>query len=324
MDKIEFFLQENKIPFKKDRELQKITRKNSKVILSTYATPKTTETFEDLIKFCLSNNLNFHVVGQMWNTYFKDSFKCDILISTTRLNNYHEKENSLICQPGCSLPIIAKWAMDNLVADFECFSGIPSTIGGAAINNAGSVHSEMSKVVKSVTIITANQKKAKLSNAELGYKSRNSKIKNGEIKCYVVEVELDISQKDTKENIEKKYESYQEYRKKNIDGNNKSLGSVFVSSSLKPLYQKYKLNLLVKAAFFRFGSLFVSDNIKLQEMNTYLTFLFLGHPGMAKHCDSFNRFVWKEHTTEEDYFKYINLIKKLSGNTAVLENQIKE
>ena len=53
-------------------------------------------------------------------------------------------------------------------------------------------------------------------------------------------------------------------------------------------------------------------------------FLFLGYPKMAQHCDSFNRFVWKENTTENDYFEYINLIKKLSGYQAILENQIKE
>lgn len=324
MNKIEHFLQVNNIPFKQNHNLQKITRKNSKVILSCYATPKTTESFENLIRFCLSNNFNFHVVGQMWNTYFKDTFECDILISTLRLNKYLEKNNSLICQPGCSLPIISKWAMDNLVADYECFSGIPATVAGAAINNAGSMNSEMSKVVKSLTVITMDKKKIKLLNSDLGYKSRYSKIKSGELNCYVVEVELDISAKDTKESIDMKYAFYQDYRVKNIDGINKSLGSVFVSSSLRPLYKRFKYNLYVKTLFYRLGSLFVSDNSKRQQMNTYLTFLFLGRPKMAQHCDSFNRFVWKENTTENDYFNYINLIKKLSRNTAVLENQIKE
>jgi len=223
MNEIENFLEVNSIPFKKNHNLQRITRKNSKVVLDCYATPKTTESFEALLYFCLSNKLNFHVVGQMWNTYFKDSFKCDILISTTRLNKYYEKEDSLICQAGSSLPVISKWAMSNLVSNYECFSGIPSTVAGAAINNAGSVHSVMSNIVKSLTVITADQKKIKLLNSDLGYKPRESKIKNGEINCYVIEVELDISHKDTKESIESKYESYQEFRKKNIDGPNKSL-----------------------------------------------------------------------------------------------------
>ena len=324
MNEIKEFLETNKIPFKKDYPLQKITRKNTKVILSFYGTPKTSESFEDLIRFCLSNNLKFEVVGQIWNTYIKDSFKADILISTVKLNKFIQKDDLLICQPGCSLPLIGNWGVENLIKDFEGFTGIPATIGGAAINNAGSSKSLISNILFSLTIITEEQKKVILTNADLGYKTRQSKIKNGEVKGYVIEVILDISLKDTKENIDLKYKNYEKYRINNIDGRNKSLGSTFISTTLKPIYKRYKFNFICKAIVFRFIKLFVSGIDKRKELNNKLIFLFLGYPKMANHCDSFNRFVWKENTTEKDYFNYINLIAKLSKGQAVLENQIKE
>ena len=324
MIEIKEFLEINKIPFKKNIELKKITRKNSKVILSLYSTPKTTESFEQLIEYCLTKKIKFEVVGQMWNTYFRDSFKCDILISTIKLNKFIEKDNLLICETGCSLPVIANWAKKNLIKDFEGFSGIPATVGGAAINNAGSSNSEMSKVVKTVTVITEDNKKLTFSNSDLDYKTRQSKIKIGDIKAYVIQVSLDISSKDSKENIELNYKKYQEYRVKNIDGRNKSLGSVFVSTTLRPIYKRYKLNFICKAIVFRFLKIFISDITNRKDLNTRLIFLFLGYPRMAQHCDSFNRFVWKKNTSENDYFQYIYLMKKLSRNKAVLENQIKE
>ena len=102
----------------------------------------------------------------------------------------------LICQAGCSLPVISNWAKENLIKNYEGFSGIPATVGGAAINNAGSSNSEMAKIVKAVTVITENKKKLILTNSDLDFKTRQSKIKTGDIKAYIIEVSLDISKKD--------------------------------------------------------------------------------------------------------------------------------
>lgn len=57
---------------------------------------------------------------------------------------------------------------------------------------------------------------------------------------------------------------------------------------------------------------------------TFLDFLFLGKPSLAKHCDSLNRFCWKKDTKEEDFMEYLNYMQKLAGNQLKLEIEIRK
>lgn len=59
----------------------------------------------------------------------------------------------------------------------EFATGIPGTVGGAIINNAGAYKSDMGYIVKQVTVITPDLKIKELSNSEMEFHYRTSYLK---------------------------------------------------------------------------------------------------------------------------------------------------
>jgi UDP-N-acetylmuramate dehydrogenase len=230
--------------------------------------------------------------------------------------------DSLICSYGCNLTKVSRYCISNGIAGYEGFIGIPGTIGAAAINNSGAFSSEMSKVVKYLEVLNSENQIKRLNPEESNYKTRSSILKDGSLKAFVLRVALDISQKEEISVLESKAEEIKKLRQNTIDGKRKSLGSVFVSTSLRSIFDQHKLQALIKRICFApFKIIFT--NQKLQQINTFLDFLFLGIPKFAKHCDSLNRFCWEKETTENDFLDYINSMQKLANNQLKLEIDIK-
>lgn len=57
---------------------------------------------------------------------------------------------------GCSLANLLKWCLDQGLSGLEFAAGIPGTVGGALVMNAGAWGSEISQVVTSVTVMDEN------------------------------------------------------------------------------------------------------------------------------------------------------------------------
>ncbi|OQB14529.1 MAG: UDP-N-acetylenolpyruvoylglucosamine reductase [Firmicutes bacterium ADurb.Bin193] len=64
--------------------------------------------------------------------------------------------NILTCQSGALLSSIASYALKNSLGGFEFASGIPGTVGGAVVMNAGAYDGEMKDVVISTVYIDEN------------------------------------------------------------------------------------------------------------------------------------------------------------------------
>jgi UDP-N-acetylmuramate dehydrogenase len=78
---------------------------------------------------------------------------------------------------------IAAFARDNSLAGFEFAAGIPGTIGGAMIMNAGAYDGEMKMITRTVTVLTPDGEIRILDNGAMDFGYRHSAIKG---KDYVV------------------------------------------------------------------------------------------------------------------------------------------
>jgi len=83
---------------------------------------------------------------------------------------------------GSAVPdaILARKAADAGIAGLEFYAGIPGTIGGAVIMNAGCYGSETVNVVKSVRVMDRVGQVRELSVDELHYTYRHSALQDGE------------------------------------------------------------------------------------------------------------------------------------------------
>ena len=280
------FLKNNQIPYKENIPLSEFTGMNQMGILPLIVYPKTIEQLKITYLKIINSKLSFDILGGVTNTYLSNNYQRDIIIVTTKLKGIKKSDETIWVECGYSLTKIARELSSEGITGYEGFIGIPGTIGAAAINNSGAFNTTISNVVKKVKILTPQGNFIDLNNTELKYTSRNSVLKKNLEKGIVLCVELDITDKDNIENIQTKIKAINTFRKNYIDGKHKSLGSIFVSSTLKEIGKRHKLAIFTKKIINQPFKLFIHNN----QFNTFLDFLFLGKPSLAKHCDSLNRF----------------------------------
>ena len=76
------------------------------------------------------------------------------------------------------------WRPEELLcAGFEFAGGIPGTLGGAVVMNAGAYGGEMKDVLKEVTVMTGDGEIRVIPASELEMGYRTSIIKNSRLSC---------------------------------------------------------------------------------------------------------------------------------------------
>lgn len=302
------FLKNNQIPYKEHIPLSEFTGMNQMGILPLIVYPKKIKQLKTIYLKIINSKLSFDILGGITNTYLSNNYQRDIIIVTTKLKGIEKSDETIWVECGYSLTKIARKLSSEGITGYEGFIGIPGTIGAAAINNSGAFNSSISNVVKKVRLLTPQGHTIDLNNTELKYTTRNSVLKKNLEKGIVLCVELDITNKDTIENIQTKIKTVNTFRKSYIDGKHKSLGSIFVSSTLREIGKRHKLAIFTKRIINQPFKLFIHNN----RFNTFLDFLFLGKPSLAKHCDSLNRFCWKKRHQRRRFYGILKLYAKIS------------
>lgn len=78
---------------------------------------------------------------------------------------------------GAKLSAIAKVAKEHSLTGFEFAAGIPGTLGGALVMNAGAYDGEMKQVVRRVTVMAKDGNIMELSNEDMEFSYRSSILK---------------------------------------------------------------------------------------------------------------------------------------------------
>ena len=152
-------------------------------IADVVASPENENELVDMISICKNNNYKFNVIGNGSNILFKDGTYKGVLITTRNLKSVEVKDNILICLCGAPMPFVSHIALRNNLAGLEKLSGIPGTIGGAIIMNAGAYGSEIKDVLTSVTVLDKGCNIKEISPEELDLSYRYSNVKE---KGYII------------------------------------------------------------------------------------------------------------------------------------------
>lgn len=310
------------IPYRENVLLSQFTGMNLRGMIPTIAYPRTCAQMVALCRYVFANNLSYEILGNVTNTYLCENFSRDIVICTNKLKEVEIKEDGTVTvESGYNLSKLSKQMVDKGYAGFEGLVGIPGTVGAAVINNSGAFGCDMEGVVKECLCLSMNTGNLIVfTNEQLGFTYRNSLLKGKKDFC-VLSVTFKQSHSlflpDESNAI---LQSNLNSRHNFIDGRRKSLGTVFVSQTMVELYKRHRIALLLwKILNFPNKLLFNRKDLAL-----YLQFLCLGHPELARHCDSIGRFCWDLETSEKDFFHYLDTMKSLSGGKLKLEIEIKE
>ena len=131
------------------------------------------------LKTIISNSeqINYYVLGVGSNLLVRDGGFDGLIIKLGKNFNKIKISNDTLSVGAGVLDVnLAKFALKNSIKDYEFFSGIPGTIGGAIKMNAGCYGSQTADNLKRILVINNSGKIKYLSKDQLGLKYRSSNL----------------------------------------------------------------------------------------------------------------------------------------------------
>lgn len=167
----------------------------------------------------------FFVLGNGSNLLVNDSgYRGVILQIGQKMSDIAVEGNRIVAKAGASLAQAARAALTHGLTGLEFAAGIPGTVGGGVVMNAGAYGGEMSQVVDQVRVVNRDGEVMELDNETMEFGYRNSAIKTGGFT--VTEVTFLLKPGDRKE-IGARMEDLAERRKSRQPLEYPSAGSTF-------------------------------------------------------------------------------------------------
>lgn len=131
----------------------------------------------NIISLCHAHHIPWMVIGNGSNLLVGDKGIPGMVIELGKESAQVTVEGNEVCaQAGALLSLAARKAADAALTGMEFASGIPGSVGGAVVMNAGAYGGEMKQIVKSATVLTAEGRERVLSPQELDFGYRHSSI----------------------------------------------------------------------------------------------------------------------------------------------------
>ncbi len=122
-------------------------------------------------------------------------------------------QEALVCaESGTALPRLAKYCAEKSLSGLEWAVGVPGTLGGAVVNNAGAYGQAIGNALIRAELLLADGSRTWQPVDWFRYGYRSSRIKRGDISAVVLQVELQLSPAPFAE-IAARIQAYTERRK---------------------------------------------------------------------------------------------------------------
>lgn len=180
---------------------------------------------EKIIPYLKEVETPYFILGNGSNLLVSDKGYEGVIIQIgSKMNGISVEGACIRAGAGALLTQVARYAQENGLTGLEFASGIPGTIGGGVVMNAGAYDGEMKQVVKQVTVINEQGEILALDKETMEFGYRTSIIKNRPFIVLEVLAEL---QPGNKEDILEKMEEFSRRRKEKQPLEFASAGSTF-------------------------------------------------------------------------------------------------
>ncbi|MCM1063075.1 MAG: UDP-N-acetylmuramate dehydrogenase [Eubacterium sp.] len=140
---------------------------------------------------------SYFILGNGSNLLVSDSgYRGIILQIGQKMNRIRVNGHTIVAQAGAPLSQVSKAAYENSLTGLEFAAGIPGTVGGGVVMNAGAYGGEMSQVVTLVRVIDKNGEVMELDNSTMEFGYRYSAIKKYPFTVTEVTLKLAEGNKD--------------------------------------------------------------------------------------------------------------------------------
>lgn len=193
-----------------------------------YIKIKSIEELQKILKFAKKENIKITIVGNGSNILVSDKGIDGIVIRTNlkeiKIKDIEQNKVEITVDDATPIGFLAQKLLKEDITGFEEISGIPGTIGGAILMNAGAHGKEIKDIVTEVTAIDYEGKIHKFTNEESEFTYRHSKFSEGN---YIILQAKMVLEKGNAKDIKAKMDEYAQYRKEKQPIEYPSAGSTF-------------------------------------------------------------------------------------------------
>ena len=144
-----------------------------------FVMPETVEELAAVLKLCKEEEIPYFILGNGSNLLVGDKgFRGIVIQLYKNFDGIIIEGTTVTARAGAMLVRVAKESGKAGLTGLEFASGIPGTIGGAMVMNAGAYGGEKKDVVTSVTVLSKEGEIKKLSNEEMKFRYRGSVIED--------------------------------------------------------------------------------------------------------------------------------------------------
>ncbi len=160
--------------------------------------PESIDAFSRLLKLCKEENVPCVLIGAGSNLLVSDKGVSGVVFKLSDAFDYVNIDgNEIEAGAAVSLAKLAKCAQRASLSGLEFASGIPGTLGGALVMNAGAYGGEMKDVVLETVYLDENGEIKKVVGDEHLFSYRNSVFSGGD--KYIISCKMRLSPKNADE-----------------------------------------------------------------------------------------------------------------------------
>ena len=155
------------------------------------------EQLKKVKKYLLLTGVDHMLIGNGSNLLAGDGgYRGVILQMGSKMAHIRVEGNTIIAGAGALLSRVARVALEHGLTGLEFASGIPGSVGGAVVMNAGAYGGEMMQIVSAVRVLHPDGEEMLLLNSDMEFGYRTSVIKKHPFA--VVEVIMELKPGDPK------------------------------------------------------------------------------------------------------------------------------
>lgn len=185
------------------------------------------EELKEILDLSKKNQIPLTIIGNGSNLLVTDKgirgITAKLNLKDIEIKNENNKQIIKV-EAGVPVGLLAQKLLKEEITGFEELSGIPGTIGGAVIMNAGAHRKELKDILKKVTAMDYNGNIHEFTNEECLFSYRNSRFQKE--KYIILQATLELEKGNSTE-IKEKMDEYMQFRKEKQPIEYPNAGSTF-------------------------------------------------------------------------------------------------
>ena len=139
-----------------------------------FVMPQSAEEVKNIVALCKEAQMPYYILGNGSNLLVGDKGYRGVIIQIYKeMNDIRIEGDRVVAQAGALLSRVGTATLEAELTGFEFAAGIPGTVGGAVVMNAGAYGGEMKDIIASATVLTQDGDIITINkeDLELGYRT---------------------------------------------------------------------------------------------------------------------------------------------------------